>query len=136
MSTLIKETGTRSAVYVPFWQAFHRLNSTTNRLPSARQAGYSSCPQFSSFGLMTNRRIPVHNQGRRIRRMLAGLTQYYGVLGNRRSLDAFRTEICRQWRKALRRRGNKRPNNWCAVTRLIRQWVPSVRIVHLLPIRV
>lgn len=83
--------------------------------------------------LMTNRCIPVHDQGRRIRRMLTGLTQYYGVPGNRRSLDAFRTELCRQWYKALRRRGNKRPINWHSMTRLIRRWVPSVRIVHPYP---
>ena len=59
--------------------------------------------------------------------------RYYGVPGNRRSLDAFRSELCRQWRKALRRRGNKRPINWSTMTRLIRRWVPSVRIVHPYP---
>ena len=83
--------------------------------------------------LMTNRCILVCDQGRRIRQLLTGLIQYYGVPGNRRSLDAFRTEICRQWCRALRRRGNKRPINWSATTRLIRQWVPSVRIVHPYP---
>lgn len=83
--------------------------------------------------LMKNRCIPVHDQGRRIRRMLTGLIQYYGVPGNRRSLDAFRSELCRQWHKALRRRGNKRPINWSTMTRLIRRWVPSVRIVHPYP---
>jgi RNA-directed DNA polymerase len=83
--------------------------------------------------LMTNRCIPVHDQGRRIRRMLTGLIQYYGVPGNGRSLDAFRTEICRQWHKALRRRGNKRQINWHTMARLIRRWVPSVRIVHPYP---
>ena len=82
---------------------------------------------------MKNRCIPVHDQGRRIRRMLTGLIQYYGVPGNRRSLDAFRRELCRQWCKALRRRGNKRPINWSTMTRLIRRWVPSVRIVHPYP---
>ncbi len=83
--------------------------------------------------LMTHRFIPVHDQGRRIRRTLTGLVQYYGVPGNRRSLDVFRTELCRQWHKALRRRGNKRPINWHTMTRLIRQWVPSVCIVHPYP---
>lgn len=83
--------------------------------------------------LMTNRCIPVHDQGRRIRQMLTGLIQYYGVPGNGRSLNAFRTEICRQWHKALRRRGNKRQINWHTMTRLIRRWVPSVRIVHPYP---
>ena len=83
--------------------------------------------------LMTNRCIPMHDQGRRIRQMLAGLIQYYGVPGNGWSLNAFRTEICRQWHKALRRRGNKRPINWHTMTRLIRRWVPSVRIVHPYP---
>jgi RNA-directed DNA polymerase len=83
--------------------------------------------------LMTNRCIPMHDQGRRIRQMLTGLIQYYGVPGNGWSLNAFRTEICRQWHKALRRRGNKRPINWHTMTRLIRRWVPSVRIVHPYP---
>ena len=83
--------------------------------------------------LMKNRCIPVRDQGRRIRRVLTGLIQYYGVPGNRRSLDAFRRELCRQWHKALRRRGNKRPINWSTMTRLIRRWVPSVRVVHPYP---
>jgi len=83
--------------------------------------------------LKTHRSLPVSEQGRRIGRRLTGLIQYYGVPGNRQSLDAFRTEICRQWHKALRRRGNKRPINWQTMTRLIRRWVPSVRIVHPYP---
>jgi len=83
--------------------------------------------------LMRNLMVNVHDQGRRLRKVLNGLINYYGVPGNGKSLQTFRTEICRAWRKALRRRGNKRPINWVNTTKLIRFWIPSVRIVHPYP---
>ncbi|MGK5095115.1 group II intron reverse transcriptase/maturase [Deltaproteobacteria bacterium TL4] len=49
----------------------------------------------------------AHEQGKWLRSVLIGLYNYYGVPGNRDSLDAFRTEICRMWFKSLRRRSHK-----------------------------
>lgn len=83
--------------------------------------------------LMTNKAVNVHNQGRWLRKVLTGIINYYGVPGNRKALDAVRTEICKLWRKALRRRGNKRPVNWHRFTMLVKWWIPSVKLVHPYP---
>lgn len=83
--------------------------------------------------LMKNRMVNVHHQGRWLRKVLIGLINYYGVPGNRKALDAARTEICKVWRKALRRRGNKRPINWHRQAMLVKWWIPSVKVVHPYP---
>lgn len=83
--------------------------------------------------LYRNLMVNVHDQGRWLRRVLLGLVNYYGVPGNGRSLNAFRTDICRAWRKALRRRGNKRPVNWRQMRMLVTRWIPSVGAVHPYP---
>lgn len=77
--------------------------------------------------------VNVHDQGRWLRKVLRGLFNYYGVPGNRRSLIMFRTEVNRAWFRALRRRGDKRPINWVTMARLIRYWIPKVRLVHPYP---
>ena len=77
--------------------------------------------------------LNVHHQGSWLRKVMHGLNNYYGVPGNLKSLAILRTEICRYWRKALRRRGNKRPINWVDMTKLIVRWIPKVKIVHPYP---
>ncbi|AJD49695.1 RNA-directed DNA polymerase [Isoalcanivorax pacificus W11-5] len=83
--------------------------------------------------LRRNLMVNVHDQGRWLRKVLTGLVNYYGVPGNGVSLQTFRTEICRHWCKALRRRGNKRPISWVNMTKHIKRWIPTVRIVHPYP---
>lgn len=83
--------------------------------------------------LRRNLMVNVHDQGRWLRKVLTGLVNYYGVPGNGESLQTFRTEICRHWCKALRRRGNKRPISWVNMTKHIKRWIPTVRIVHPYP---
>jgi len=79
--------------------------------------------------------LNVHLQGKWLKQVITGFNNYYAVPGNMESLQLFRTEICKSWRKSLRRRGNKRPINWRNTTSLIRQWIPSVRIVHPYPLQ-
>ena len=84
--------------------------------------------------VMRNRSIPVVDQGRYIGAVIRGAIQYYGVPGNRRALEALRTEICKSWFRALRRRSQKATKlTWAKFGRLVRLWVPSIRLVHPYP---
>jgi len=87
--------------------------------------------QFWGFGLRTNRHLPVAAQGRFVRQALQGFANYFGVPGNIGALSAARTQVCRAWFRALRRRSQKAVRlNWQKMQSVIRQWVPSMRIVH------
>ena len=83
--------------------------------------------------LMRCRSAPVSKQGRWLKRVVTGWFNYFGVPGNRKSLDAFRTEICRAWFRALRRRGQKKRINWVGMQRIIRSWIPSAQSTHPFP---
>jgi RNA-directed DNA polymerase len=75
----------------------------------------------------------VNDLGRWLRSVVQGYYNYFGVPGNKASLESFRSEICRSWHKVLRRRGNKKPTTWRRIRELIRCWIPSTRIVHPFP---
>jgi len=84
--------------------------------------------------LLRDRSRPVADQGRYIGAVLRGALNYYGVPGNLGALNALRTEICKSWLRALRRRSHKgRKLTWESFKRLVREWVPSVRLVHPYP---
>ncbi|MCF6254984.1 MAG: group II intron reverse transcriptase/maturase [Gammaproteobacteria bacterium] len=83
--------------------------------------------------LKRNNMFNVHRQGRWLRKVMQGLINYYGVPGNSTALARLRTEMCCNWRKSLRRRGNKRPINWLQMTKLINRWIPKVSVVHPYP---
>ena len=76
----------------------------------------------------------AHEQGKWLRSVLNGLYNYYGVPGNRSSLNAFRTEIHRTWFKSLRRRSHKAKRmNWERFKVLVKLHIPSVRTTHPYP---
>ncbi len=84
--------------------------------------------------LLKIRAINVHIQGAWLRKVVQGYMNYHGVPGNRKALDAFRTQICRNWIRALRRRSQKgRKLNWCKMQFMIRRYIPSIKIVHPFP---
>jgi len=84
--------------------------------------------------LRRNRHRHPFEVGRWLRRVVEGYLNYFAVPGNRRALDAFRSEICRTWLRALRRRSQKSKGlPWRKMTRLIRLFIPSVRIRHPYP---
>jgi RNA-directed DNA polymerase len=84
--------------------------------------------------LKRNRAIPVADQGRYVGSVIRGAIQYFGVPGNSAALCAFRTEICKSWLRALRRRSQKAAKlTWDRFNQLVRQWVPSIRLVHPYP---
>ena len=84
--------------------------------------------------LMRDRFLPVAQQGRQLTRIIRGVVNYFGVPGNSQALNAFRTEICKSWFHALWRRSQKaRKLSWEKMMKIIKRWIPSVRVVHPYP---
>lgn len=84
--------------------------------------------------LMKHRHEPVAVQGRYLRQALLGFMYYFGVPGNTEALGAVRGLVCKAWFAALRRRSQKAVKlTWQKMQKHIRQWVPSLRIVHPYP---
>jgi len=84
--------------------------------------------------LLRHRTAPIREQGSWLRSVVQGFFNYHAVPGNGRALDAFRTLVQKAWLRALRRRSQKGMRlAWSRVRRLIRTWLPSVRILHPYP---
>ena len=80
------------------------------------------------------RHKPVPEQSKWLRSVVRGHFNYYGVPGNVRALQAFRTLVSKAWLHALRRRSQKGRNlTWERMAKLIRVWIPSVRVCHPYP---
>jgi RNA-directed DNA polymerase len=76
---------------------------------------------------------PVPETGQWLGSVVRGHARYYGVPGNSQPLQDFRDEVCRLWRRALGRRSQKGGVKWERMRRLIRRWIPPVRICHPYP---
>jgi group II intron reverse transcriptase/maturase len=84
--------------------------------------------------LFRNRHRPPSVQGAWLRAVMQGHFNYFGVPGNRKALDTFRTQIQHSWIEALRRRSHKaRSLTWERMKRLIKTWLPTARITHPYP---
>jgi group II intron reverse transcriptase/maturase len=85
----------------------------------------------------TLRRIrhqPVAKQGAWLKAVMQGHFNYYGVPGNRKALDTFRTQILHSWLQALRRRSQKALSlTWERMRKLIKTWLPTAKVVHPYP---
>ena len=80
--------------------------------------------------------FPVDDVGRWLRSVVQGWYNYHAVPDNRRCLEAFRTQVSRYWLRVVRRRSQKGRKKWTwdrMRHRLIRRWIPSVRILHPYP---
>ncbi len=82
---------------------------------------------------MKRRTEDVYELGKWLKRVVQGHNNYYAAPENSAALNQFRTEICRTWLKALRRRGQRHPINWQRLTKLIRLFIPNPRIIHPYP---
>ncbi len=71
--------------------------------------------------------------GNWLKSVVTGHYNYYAVPGNQIALNQFRTEICRAWLRALRRRGQRHPISWQKLTRAIKLFIPSVKVLHPYP---
>jgi RNA-directed DNA polymerase len=84
--------------------------------------------------LMRRRHEPVPALGKWLRSVVQGHLNYFAVPGNKKAIDAFRTEINRAWLAALRRRSQKSRNlTWDRMQCLIKTWIPTARIQHCYP---
>jgi hypothetical protein len=85
-------------------------------------------------GLMKSRHKSVFEVGNWLKRSLTGYFNYFAVPGNKASLNTMRTEVCKLWIRALRRRSQKGENfNWQRMQRLIRIFIPHTRVRHPYP---
>jgi group II intron reverse transcriptase/maturase len=84
--------------------------------------------------IIRRRHEPVPVLGKWLRSVVRGHLNYFAVPGNKKALDAFRTEINKAWLYALRRRSHKARNlTWDRMTRLIKTWIPTAKIKHPYP---
>ena len=83
--------------------------------------------------LERRRHAPLDEQGQWLASVVRGHLEYYAVPTNTRAICAFRDEITKRWRQALRRRGSRRGTQWSQMHRPIDQWLPRARIQHPWP---
>ena len=76
---------------------------------------------------------PVAQVGRWLAAVVRGHCQYFAVSGNSRAVGSFRTQVIRYWFWTLRRRSHKTRITRVRMQRLIRRWIPNVRIMHPYP---
>jgi RNA-directed DNA polymerase len=77
--------------------------------------------------------LPVPEQGRWLASVINGHMAYYAVPGNIKAIKAFRDQVIRHWRHALRRRSQKTRINWERLGRIVKRWLPRARIKHPYP---
>jgi group II intron reverse transcriptase/maturase len=83
--------------------------------------------------LMARRHWPIEVQGRWLGSVVRGHLAYYSVPGNIHQVSAFRNEIIRLWRGALRRRSQKTRMSWQRMFRLADRYLPRARYTHPWP---
>jgi RNA-directed DNA polymerase len=83
--------------------------------------------------LRRRRHLPIPEQGRWLSSVLRGHCNYYAVPDNSKALNAFRYRIVRHWYMALRRRSQRHRLTWARMWRLVKRWLPTVRILHPWP---
>jgi hypothetical protein len=64
---------------------------------------------------------PFREQYRNLQRKLQGHYQYFGIVGNGRSLWCFRDRVTEIWKKWLSRRGGKKEMAWVWLHRLLQE---------------
>ena len=83
---------------------------------------------------MNTRHKSPYEMGKWIHRVLTGYFNYFAVPRNGQVLQVMRTEVCKAWLKALRRRSHKGRNfNWLRMRNLVRYFIPHTRIRHCYP---
>ena len=83
--------------------------------------------------LYQRRHEPVPVIGAWLNRVVEGYFRYHAVPTNLFRLDGFRSEVCRAWRHALRRRSQRTRFNWERFQRLARFYIPNCRVLHPYP---
>jgi group II intron reverse transcriptase/maturase len=92
--------------------------------------------KLEAIGVELRRRMhrPIVEVGTWLRRVVTGYYNYHAVPGNERPLRAFRREVGRHWRHALRRRSQRARRRWSDFEPLLIEYLPWPRIVHPYPL--
>ena len=85
--------------------------------------------------LMKNRHASVVKQGEWLRRVVQGYLNYHAVPWNLEVLDGFRNNVCRYWLKALGRRSQRHRLTWIKFSKLVRLFIPTVKLLHEYPVK-
>ncbi len=72
-------------------------------------------------------------QGKWLASVMRGYFNYHAVPTNFHALRAFRTEIEKLWKHAIRRRSQRGGISWKRLHQLSRKWLPRERILHPWP---
>lgn len=83
--------------------------------------------------LRRRRHLPIPEQGRWLASVVRGHNAYYAVPGNIQALTAFRDQVARHWRMALRRRSQRNRLTRERMSRLVARWLPRAHILHPWP---
>ena len=91
--------------------------------------------KLRDLGEQLNRRRhePIPVLGRWLGSVVQGHTAYYAVPGNSDAIKAFRTQVTRHWRTALRRRSQRDRITWTRMNQLAQRWLPTATIRHSFP---
>ena len=77
--------------------------------------------------------LPIPAQGAWLGAVVRGHLNYYAVPNNSDAVRAFRDQITRHWRRALRRRSQRSRMPWQRMNRIANRWLPAARIQHPWP---
>lgn len=75
---------------------------------------------------------PIAKTGEWLRSVLNGYYQYHAIPGNIPVLKHFRTQVARQWFRALAQRSQRRPT-WEKLGTIFNHWLPIPQVVHPFP---
>lgn len=91
---------------------------------------FSRAKEAMKGQLARMRHRKVAEQARRVRVILQGHLNYYGIAGNSRRIQSFCYETVRQWRRSLSRRSQKGLVNWEKMRQILAQYpLPKPRLV-------
>jgi RNA-directed DNA polymerase len=77
--------------------------------------------------------LPIPQQGKWLKQVLAGYFRYFAVPTNSRALAMFRDEVVKRWQALLGRRSQNGGLTWDRITKLADDWLPQPRILHPWP---
>jgi RNA-directed DNA polymerase len=75
----------------------------------------------------------IPEQGRWLGQVVRGYFAYHAVPTNTRAIAAFRWDVTRIWRHALKRQSQKGDSTWNRMCALAKQWLPPARVLHPWP---
>lgn len=104
---------------------------TVKRITIAKRMRAKLAQIKDQFARRRHHPIPV--QGQWLGAVIRGHRAYYAVPGNTDAVQAFRTQVVRLWRQALRRRSQKTTITWERINQLAKRYLPPTRVTHPYP---